>query len=243
MKIIKCVETLSIIEKFYKLAKLKYEETADDRFLALFNLARKIRACMNSVILLPHEEYDVLCVPINLLYRCMITDLMTSLLISVVNDDTFGKIMHLMNIDYTKSFLKALNTNVDGRKSAYSKDPLEIEKIKANYQKDHYDDFKDCLQSSRLEEWQIKPKPKIIINHTNFSGTIESMYNVLLSFDETRDVANIYQYYKLFSQSEHFSLKNLIFNYKQDFHDNYYNKTRGFIHLGIELILKKYFNK
>ena len=58
-------ETLSVIERLYKLTEQKYGETNDSRFLALYDLARKMRACMNAVILLPHEEYEMLCVPIN----------------------------------------------------------------------------------------------------------------------------------------------------------------------------------
>ena len=53
----------------------------------------------------------------------------------------------------------------------------------------------------------------------------------------------MYEYYKLFSQSEHFSLMNRAFNYKQDFHETYYNKTRGFICLGVEFVYKKFSSK
>ena len=232
-------ETLSVIEKLYKLTEQKYRETNDSRFLALYDLARKMRACMNAVMLLPHEEYEVLCVPINLLYRCMITDLMTTLLISVVDDDIFDKVMHVMDIDYTKSLQKALDTNIAVRKSVYPEDADDFEKIALDYQVQHFEELKDCLKSPKGEKWEVMSKEKLEINGVVFKGTIDSIFKVLSTCEHVRDIASVYQYYKIFSQSEHFSLKNRIFNYKQDFHEKYYNKTRGFIILGIEYILKK----
>lgn len=47
-------DTLSVIEKLYKLTEQKYGETNDSRFLALYDLSRKMRTCMNDVMLLPH---------------------------------------------------------------------------------------------------------------------------------------------------------------------------------------------
>lgn len=233
-------ETLSVIEKLYKLTEQKFGETNDSRFLALYDLSRKMRACMNAVMLLPHEEYEVLCVPINLLYRCMITDLMTSLLISVVDDDTFDKVMHVMDIDYTKSLQKAFDTDIAVRKSVYPEDVEDFEKMALDYQVQHFNDLKDCLKSQKGEKWEVQSKEKLEINGVVFSGTIDSLFKVLSTFEHVCDIASVYQFYKYFSQSEHFSLKNRVFNYKQDFHERYYNKTRGFIILGIEYILKKY---
>lgn len=233
-------ETLSIIEKLYKLTEQKYGETNDSRFLALYDLSRKMRACMNAVMLLPHTEYDVLCVPINLLYRCMITDVMTALLISVVDDNTFDKVMHMMDIDYTKSLQKALDTDIAVRKSVYPEDAEDFEKMALDYQVQHFDDIKDCLKSTKGEKWEIQSKEKLEINGVVFNGTIDSLFKVLLTYEHVRDIVSVYQYYKIFSQSEHFSLKNRVFNYKHDFHERYYNKTRGLIVLGIEYILKEY---
>lgn len=233
-------ETLSVIESLYKLTEQKYGETNDSRFLALYDLSRKMRSCMNAVILLSHDEYEVLCVPINLLYRCMITDLMTALLISIIDDNTFDKVMHVMDIDYIKSLQKALNTDIEARKTVYPKDAEDIEKMALDYQVQHFDDLKDCLKSQKGEKWKVQTKEKLEINDIVFNGTIDSIFNVLSTYKHIRDIASVYQYYRLFSQTEHFSLKSRVFNYKQEFHERYYNKTRGFIRLGIEYILKKF---
>ena len=52
--------------------------------------------------------------------------------------------------------------------------------------------------------------------------------------------AYAYQYYRLFSQSEHFSIKGRIINHKQTFHEEYYNKVRALVYLGAELLYNKY---
>lgn len=235
-------ETLSLIERLYKLTEQKYGETNNSRLLALYDLSRKMRACMNAILLLPYSEFDVLCVPINLLYRCMITDLMTSLLIAVIDDSTFDKVMHIMNVDYTKSLLTALNTEIEGKKKIYPKDASSFDKMALDYQMQHYDDFKECLKSKKDEAWIVLPKEKLIINDEIFNGTIDSIYRVMLTYSEIRDYANIYKYYRIFSQSEHFSQKNRVLIYKQDFHEDYYNKTRGFILLSTDFLIRKFSN-
>ena len=78
------------------------------------------------------------------------------------------------------------------------------------------------------------------INDIDFNGKISQIYDILKSFEEVAGYAYIYQYYRLFSQSEHFSIKGRIINYKQSFHDEYYNKVRWIIYLGTELLYNKY---
>lgn len=145
-----------------------------------------------------------------------------------------------MDIDYTKSLQKALNTDIAVRKSVYPEDAEDFEKMALDYQVQHFDDLKDCLKSQNGERWEVKSKEKLEINGVIFNGTIDSIFNVLSTYEHVSDIASVYQYYRLFSQSEHFSLKNRVFNYKQDFHEKYYTKTRGLIILGVDYILKKY---
>ena len=111
------------------------------------------------------------------------------------------------------------------------------------YQEQQYDTFKDCLKSSKGEKWEPAKIPPCIINGVEFKGDVTSTYKALLTYAEVKDVACIFEYYLIFSQSEHFSLKNRVFIYKQDFHDNYYNKVRGLIYLGEEYLYKKYSNQ
>ena len=80
----------------------------------------------------------------------------------------------------------------------------------------------------------------VAVNGEKFDGQISQIYKILKSFKEVAGYAYIYQYYKLFSQSEHFSIKGRIINYKQPFHDGYYNKVRWIIYLGTELLYNKY---
>lgn len=129
------------------------------------------------------------------------------------------------------------------RKSVYLEEADDFEKMALDYQVQHFDDLKDCLKSQKGEKWDVMSKEKPEINGVVFSGTIDSLFKVLSTYEHVRDIASVYQYYKIFSQSEHFSLKNRVFNYKQDFHERYYNKTRGFIILGVKYILKKFGDK
>ena len=78
-------DTLSIVEKVQKLTELCYKNTLSNRLVALNGLTRKIRAFFNAIYLLPLDKYDVLCVPANLMYRCIVSDLMTTLFIAVIS--------------------------------------------------------------------------------------------------------------------------------------------------------------
>ena len=77
-----------MVEKVQKLTELCYNDTMSNRFVALNDLTKKIRACFNALYLLPLEQNDVLCVPVNLMYRCIVSDLMTTLFIAVVTGKT-----------------------------------------------------------------------------------------------------------------------------------------------------------
>lgn len=241
MKEVSSKNTIYITDRLLNLMRQLCNEATPDRFLALYDLTRKMRACMDALI--PLEKYDILCVPVNLLYRCMISDLMTSLLITMVDDDMFKRVIHIMDIDYTKSLIKVIDAEINVKKSLYPEEASNFDQWKIDYQNEHYNDLADCLKTEKGEPWKEQSKKPIEINGVVFNGTVDKMYEVLLTFDEVRDIASIYQYYKIFSQSEHFSLKNRVFIYKQDIHDIYYNKTRGLIYLGEEFIYNKYSSK
>ena len=238
MKNVSLKNTIYITDKLLERMKQMSDETRPDRFLALYDLTRKMRACMDALI--PISKYDSLCVPVNLLYRCIASDLMTSLLFAMIDDEAFKKVTHIMDMDYARSFIKALNADLTVKKSLCPDNKDAYDNVSLAYQNRHYDDFSDCLKFNNGEVWELKKKESIKINGVDFNGTVDKMYDVLLSFDEVRDIACIYEYYKIFSQSEHFSLKNRVFIYKQDFHERYYNTTRGLIYLGEEYIYKKY---
>lgn len=221
-----------------ELMRGKCDETRPDQYLALYDLTRKIRACLAALV--PLSEHDYLCVPVNLLYRCMITDLMTSLLISVVDDNSYHEIMHIMDIKFAQSYKKAILAETKVKCSLAPEKASAFESASLAYQEQQYDTFKDCLKSSKGEEWDFVKMPPCIINRVVFKGDVTSIYNALLTYPEVKDIASIYEYYLIFSQSEHFSLKNRVFIYKQDFHDLYYNKVRGLVYLGEEYLYKKY---
>jgi len=230
--------TIDITDKMLELMSSKCDETLPNQYLALYDLTRKIRACLAALV--PITIHDYLCVPTNLLYRCMITDLMTSLLISVVDDNTFDEMMHLMDWKFVQSYKKAIMTETKVKCLLAPEKTEAFKRASLAYQEKQYDFFQDCLKSSKGQEWEFVKKPSVTITQVPFKGDVATMYNVLLTFPEVKDIASIYEYYCIFSQSEHFSLKNRVFIYKQDFHDTYYNKTRGLIYLGEEYLYNKY---
>ena len=210
------------------------------RFVALNELVRKIRISLNALHYIPYEKYEVLCAPANLLYRSMITDLMTSLLISQVDDKQLEDIIYIFDWDFTNSLKNALKANIEIRKNTYPDDVEAFEEQSIEYQEKLYDDLKDYLSSAKGQKWKLKSKESIDINGVKFNGQTSQIYDILKSFEEVSGYAYIYQYYKLFSQSEHFSMKGRIINYKQYYHEEYYNKVRCFIYLGAELLYNKY---
>ncbi len=240
LAIISLEKVLGNVEKLHLLTENKTKEIESNRFVALNELSRKMRISLNALHYIPYEEYEVLCAPANLLYRSMITDLMTSLLISQVDDKQLEDVIYLFNFDFAKSLKNTLDANIEIRKMTYPDDTEAFEEQKKEYQEKLYDDLKDYLSSAKGEEWELKKHPPIYINGEKFDGQISQIYKILKSFKEVAGYAYIYQYYKLFSQSEHFSIKGRIINYKQPFHDGYYNKVRWIIYLGTELLYNKY---
>ena len=232
-------DTLSMVEKVQKLTELFYNNTKSNRFVVLNDLTRKIRACLNAIYLLPLEQYDVLCVPANLLYRCVISDLITSLFIAVI--DQYDEVMHVMDVDFAKSLKNSLEANIEIRKETYPEEADDFDELSKNYQIKLYDDLKDCLSSEKGEEWEVEKAKAVTINGICYTGRIRQMYDILKTYgNEVRALASVYQYYRLFSQSEHYSLKGRIFNYKQELYEKYYNKIRGYTCLIEEFIYKKY---
>lgn len=241
MREITLAQTIKTIDKLLDLIKTQCDESTPNRNLAVYDLSRKMRACITALI--PIQKHDILCVPTNLLYRCMITDLLTLVLLTVVDEEEFEKVMHTINYCFAKSFKNALDAEIKVKKDLYPADFVDIEKQYLDYLERQYDNFKDYLKSAKGEDWGFRKKLTINIEGTKFDGSTDSIYRVLLNYPDAKYLASVYKYYKLFSQSEHFSLMNRAFIYKQDFHENYYNKTRGFICLGVEFVYEKLRNK
>ena len=240
LAIISLEKVLGNVEKLHILTESKTKEIESKRFVALNELSRKMRISLNALHYIPYEEYEALCAPANLLYRSMITDLMISLLISQLNDEQLNDVLYLFDLDFAKSLKSALKANIEIRKMTYPDDAEAFEEQKKRYQEKVYDDLKECLSSAKGEDWELNAQRAIKINDISFKGKISQIYDILKSFDEVAGYAYIYQYYKLFSQSEHFSIKGRFFNYKQSFHDGYYNKVRWIIYLGTDLLYNKY---
>ena len=234
-------DALSMVEKVQKLTELCYNDTMSNRFVALNDLTKKIRACFNALYLLPLEQNDVLCVPVNLMYRCIVSDLMTTLFIAVVDDSQFDEVMHIMDADFAKSLKNSLDANIEIRKETYPEESDDFDELSKNYQIKLYDDLKDYLSSEKGEEWEVEKSKAIIIKGIRYTGQIRQMYDILKKYsNEVRALTSVYQYYRLLSQSEHYSLKGQIFNYKQDLYEKYYNKIRGYVYLIERYIYKKY---
>lgn len=233
-------DALSKIEYLHSLTESKSKNGECKRFIALNELVRKIRISLNALHYIPYEKYEVLCAPANLLYRSMITDLMTSLLISQVDDKQLEDIIYIFDRDFTNSLKSALKANIEIRKETYPEDVDAFDEQATEYQEKLYDELKDYLSSAKGEDWKLKKKTPIYINGERFDGQISQIYKILRTFEEVSGYAYAYQYYRLFSQSEHFSIKGRIINHKQTFHEEYYNKVRALVYLGAELLYNKY---
>lgn len=233
-------EVLGNVEKLHNLTESKLDDVENKRFAALNELARKIRATLNALHYIPYEEYPVLCAPTNLLYRSLITDLMISLLISQIDDKQLDEVIYCFDREFAKSMKSALKANIEIRKITYPEDAEAFEEQRIRYQENLYDDLQDCFISAKGEDWKLQPQKTITINGNNFNGQLSQIYDILKSYKEVASYAYVYQFYRLFSQSEHFSIKGRIINHKQPFHEEYYNKVRWIIHFGTDFLYNKY---
>ena len=134
LAIISLEKVLGNVEKLHLLTESKYKENESKRFVALNELSRKIRISLNALHYIPYEEYEVLCAPANLLYRSMISDLMTSLLISQLNDEQLNDVIYFFDLDFTRSLKSALNANIEIRKMTYPDDAEAFEEQRKEYQ-------------------------------------------------------------------------------------------------------------
>ena len=160
LAIISLEKVLGNVEKLHILTESKTKIIVSKRFVALNELSRKMRISLNALHYIPYEEYEVLCAPANLLYRSMITDLMTSLLISQLNDEQLDDVIYLFDLDFARSLKSALNANIEIRKMTYPDDAEAFEEQKKKYQEKLYDDLKECLISAKGEDWTFnKQKP------------------------------------------------------------------------------------
>ena len=155
LAIISLEKVLSIVEKFHILTENKSKQIENKRFVALNELSRKIRISLNALHYIPYEEYEVLCAPANLMYRSIITDLMTSLLISQLNDKQLDDVIYYFDLDFAKSLKTALNANIEIRKLTYPDDAEAFDEQKKDYQEKLYDDLKECLSSAKGEELNL----------------------------------------------------------------------------------------
>lgn len=155
LAIISLEKVLSIVEKLHILTENKSKQIENKRFVALNELSRKIRISLNALHYIPYEEYEVLCAPANLMYRSIITDLMTSLLISQLNDKQLDDVIYYFDLDFAKSLKTALNANIEIRKLTYPDDAEAFDEQKKDYQEKLYDDLKECLSSAKGEELNL----------------------------------------------------------------------------------------
>lgn len=232
---------LSYVEKVHRLAESKYKETNFKRFLALSELSRKIRGSMNAIHFIPYKQYNVLYGPINLLYRSIITDLMTSLIFLLVDDEQIDDFILVDNLKFVGALESALNTDIEIRSMFHPDEADDFKRLREKYQVDVFDDLKDCLSSEKGDPW-LKKRGTLVINGIQYKSSPKIMYDILKSSKEFCGYAYLYKYYREFSQTEHFSMKGRYMNYKRDFHDKYYNKVLGFIYLGEKHIYEKYVN-
>ena len=138
LAIISIEKVLGNVEKLHILTESKIKEIESKRFVALNELSRKMRISLNALHYIPYEEYEVLCAPANLLYRSMITDLMTSLLISQLNDEQLDDVIYFFDLDFARSLKSALNANIEIRKMTYPDDAEAFEEQKEKYQEKLY---------------------------------------------------------------------------------------------------------
>lgn len=239
LAIISLDKVLGCVENLHKLTDTKSHDN-NKRFIALNELARKMRTSLIALHYIPYEEYPVLCSPANLLYRSMITDLMTSLMISQLDDKQLENAFYFFDLQFAKSLKSALEANIEIRKMTYPEDADAFEEQIKDYQEKIFDDLKECLKSAKGEDWKFNSCNSMKINGIDFNGQINQLYKILKSYEEVAGYAYLYQYYRLLSQSEHFSIKGRFINHKQPFHDKYYNKVRWSIYLGTELLYNKY---
>ncbi len=227
-----CAEELKLLERIQKILKKqpkgKFERIDSVRMFLLFRIYSNLYSSLLLTIqALKTKKVSFFQLPIGLLLRCCYTDCLFALYIQRIDKDKANEELDLRAIEYANSMLE--------RKEVYRDQVKSIGKIFNDAFIDHMwdltmeDNFLGLLTlDDNLEELAVTKQSKTQLKEEGFSKTASvktrDVVDFLIGFSELKGVAmRLYNYWKYFSQYEHFSENaqgDVLASSKEDGNDN-----------------------
>lgn len=176
------------------------------QFIVTFDLLARINQNCKVLRLICNSNTTNVQTPKNLIYRSIFTDLMLALHLLSSSPSEFNDAISCLDIDHVKYMKEAFEMRLYVARKLFKSCPKNDSPEQDLYNK-YYDLCKAYLNSNKGEPWEIVQKPKCKQN--SFNGTIKSLYNCLKEKhdnDNLKALANLYMYYKYYSQTEHYSV-------------------------------------
>ena len=212
------------------------------RLKVAFDLLKKI--CSNVWILSNMKELRDSTTSVNLIYRSVVLDLMTTLFLLHINDQEFEYSIRKLDVDHVKYMKDVLPMRLNLGKKIFN--PQENEDIKEQDLFDqYYDNFECYIKSEKGEPWRIVNLERP--DGFTFNGTAKSIYEYLVDCTDNENLqalSNLYMYYKYLSQTEHYSYLGNKYPFDNEHDDNWYKELDIVIYAGLsemDLLLKSYY--
>lgn len=198
-------DILDLVNKIgLELSEELHKKEQFPQFIVTFDLLARIHQNC-KVLLLICNTTDIQ-TPKNLIYRSIFTDLMLALHLLSSSPSEFNDAISCLDIVHVKYLKEALQMRLYVVRKILKPYPKNDCTEQDLYNK-YYDHCKAYLNSNKDEPWDIIQKPKC--KHNSFDGTIKSLYNCLKEKhdnDNLKALADLYMYYKYYSQTEHYSV-------------------------------------
>lgn len=226
------VEELALLKRIQKYVKEHPREGLERIDNATMLLVHRIFSNLYSAFLLTAHvlkkgKLSLFQLPIGILLRCCYTDCLFALYIQKVSKEQAYEELDLRKIEYANSMLERKEVYRDQVKSVgFEFDDSFIDHI---WELTMEDNFLGLLTfDDNLEELAVTKQSKDQLKESGFSKTksigTKDLSNFLKGIPEIEAVATrLYQYYKYFSQYEHFSENgegDVIASTQQDGNDN-----------------------
>lgn len=174
----------------------------------------------------------------NIIYRSVFSDLMLLAFLQHVNDNQFEHSLNVLNATHVKFMADALPMRLRLGRQIFNpgkgnniKDINEIDLLD-----EYYDYFHEYISSEKGDKWIVKKytPPKDFI----FSGQTRQIYDYFEKCTEEvyRPLSHLYMYYRVLSQTEHYSFIGKSFAFKGANEEKWYGEYNVFIENSLELI-------
>jgi hypothetical protein len=226
-------DVLSLFDDIKKelATELRQRNINKKRVIIFYDLLKRIKSNIYTISIIEDSGKNLLA-PKNLLYRNVLSDLIEGLYLLSRDTEQFEKGIQSLDLAHAKFIKDALIIRTELYKKVSHKD--ENEKLQV-FMNEYYDKVQCYLTSPKGAEWEFI--------RMSGSFSIRDMSNALKndSNESLKQFYFLYHYYRLFSQTEHYTL--LGREYSFFLNENIYSEVLAIIYCGMNEMSKLIINE